>query len=70
MRSSSSAIRLPSLDETIALVTILDGQGRVVRVAPATEFRRPEPASRGLGRERRRGLSRSAVSTGREDARR
>jgi len=70
MRSSSSAIRLPSPDETIAPVTILDGQGRVVRVAPATEFRRPEPASRGLGRERRRRLSRSAVSTGREDARR
>ena len=70
MRSSAGLVRPPGQDETIAPVTILDGQGRVVRVAPATEFRRPEPASRGLGRERRRGLSRSAVSTGREDARR
>jgi hypothetical protein len=58
MRSSSSAVRLPSFDETIAPVTILDGLGHVVRVVPATEFRRPEPASPGLRGERRRRLSR------------
>lgn len=58
MRSSSTAVRLPNPDETIAPVTILDGQGHVVRIVPATEFRRPEPASRGLWRERRRRPSR------------
>ena len=35
-----SEIRLPSHDEFIGAVTILDGQGRIVRVVPARDFRR------------------------------
>lgn len=65
MRSASTAVWLPSPDETIAPVTIFDGQGHVVRIVPATEFRRPEAASPGLWRERRRRPSRSV---GPEDA--
>jgi hypothetical protein len=33
-------IRLPSHEELIPAVTILDGEGRVVRVVPGNEFRR------------------------------
>ncbi len=33
-------IKLPNQEEAISPVTILDGQGRVVRVVPAEEFRR------------------------------
>jgi len=58
MKSSSGYIRLPEHAETIAPVTILDGQGHVVRVVPETESRRPEPASRGHWRERHRRLPR------------
>ena len=32
-------VRLPDHDEPVGPVTILDGQGRVVRVVPAREFR-------------------------------
>ena len=32
-------IKLPDHEEAISPVTILDGQGRVVRVVPAQEFR-------------------------------
>jgi hypothetical protein len=32
-------IKLPDHEEAISPVTILDGQGRVVRVMPAQEFR-------------------------------
>jgi hypothetical protein len=39
--SSANAVRLPSHEEVVAPVTILDGQGRVMRVVPAHEFRRP-----------------------------
>ena len=39
------AVRLPSHEESIAPVTILDGQGNVVRVVPAAEFRRLHPSS-------------------------
>jgi hypothetical protein len=39
-RSIMDEIRLPSHEEPIPAVTILDGQGRVVRVVPANEFRR------------------------------
>jgi hypothetical protein len=53
MKSSSGEIRVPSHDDTIAPVTILDGQGRLVRVVPATEFRRPGLPPPGHGRERR-----------------
>jgi hypothetical protein len=45
MSDSSGAVRLPSHDESIAPVTILDGQGRVVRVVPAAEFRRLYPSA-------------------------
>jgi hypothetical protein len=55
-RSQADEIRLPSDEEPIAAVTILDGQGRVVRVVPASEFRQ---ASKGdvqlLPRSWRRG---------------
>ncbi len=39
-RSVMDEIRLPNHDEPISAVTILDGQGRVMRVVPANEFRR------------------------------
>ena len=69
MKSSSGYIRLPEHAETIAPVTILDGQGHVVRVVPGTEFRRPEPASRGHWRERHRRLPRPVAGPTRpEDA--
>ena len=35
----TTAIKLPNHEEAIPPVTILDGQGRVVRVMPAQEFR-------------------------------
>jgi len=69
MKSSSGYIRLPEHAETIAPVTILDGQGHVVRVVPETESRRPEPASRGHWRERYRRLPRPVAGPTRpEDA--
>jgi len=37
---SWTVVRLPSGDESIAPVTILDAQGRLVRVVSAEEFRR------------------------------
>lgn len=40
MKYVADAVRLPSADETIAPLTILDGAGRVVRVVSAAEFRR------------------------------
>jgi hypothetical protein len=56
-RSIMDEIRLPSHEEPIPAVTILDGQGRVVRVVPANEFRRgpilrrhPIVSGRGGGR--------------------
>jgi hypothetical protein len=39
-RSIVDEIRLPSHEEAIPAVTILDGEGRVVRVVPGNEFRR------------------------------
>jgi len=39
-RSIMDEIRLPNHEEPIPAVTILDGQGRVVRVVPGNEFRR------------------------------
>jgi hypothetical protein len=39
-RSVVNEIRLPNHDEPVSAVTILDGQGRVVRVVPGNEFRR------------------------------
>ena len=39
-RSVVGEIRLPNHDEPVSAVTILDGQGRVMRIVPANEFRR------------------------------
>ena len=53
------AIRLPSADDSVAPVTILDGNGNVVRVISAEEFRRDHPILAGspaaAHRRRRRG---------------
>jgi hypothetical protein len=43
MKSVSNPVRLPSGDEEVAPVTILDAQGQVVRVVAATEFRSTHP---------------------------
>ena len=45
MTSSSETVRLPSGDETIGPVTILDAQGRILRVVSAEEFRRSRPTA-------------------------
>ena len=45
MTNFSEAVRLPTGDEAIAPVTILDAQGRVVRVVSAAEFRRARSAA-------------------------
>ena len=82
MTTSSDTVRLPSADESIAPVTILDAQGRVLRVVSADEFRRARPnataegvdgerplASIRIKRARRRGESESRlVSTSAESA--
>jgi len=39
-RSAMDEIRLPSHGDLIPAVTILDGEGRMVRVVPGDEFRR------------------------------
>jgi hypothetical protein len=54
-RSEAHEVRLPKDEEPIADVVILDGQGRLVRVVPATEFRRgamghPQPVAGGWRR--------------------
>ena len=43
--SSSESVWLPSSDESIGPVTIFDGEGRVVRVVSAEEFRRARPTA-------------------------
>jgi hypothetical protein len=54
MKNSSRVVRFPGHnDEAIAPVTIFDGQGRILRVVPAAEFRPSAPAPRGHGHERR-----------------
>jgi len=40
MKASWTVVRLPSGDESVAPVTILDAQGQIVRVVSAEEFRR------------------------------
>lgn len=60
-------IRLPSHEEPISAVTILDGQGRVVRVVPGNEFRRGPILRRQpnviRGRRDRRGPGEPSVAT-------
>jgi len=51
MTTSSDTVRLPSADESIAPVTILDAQGRVLRVVSAEEFRRARPKATAEGVE-------------------
>ncbi len=66
-RSIMDEIRLPSHEEAIPAVTILDGQGRVVRVVPANEFRRGPIGRRQpiviRGRGDRRGSGQPSVAT-------
>ncbi len=45
MTTVSDIVRLPSGDDSIAPVTILDAAGRVVRVVSAEEFRRARPSA-------------------------
>lgn len=45
MKEYVTAVRLPSHDETIAPVTILNAQGQVLRVLSAVEFRQAQPTS-------------------------
>jgi hypothetical protein len=48
MKPVPDAIRLPMGEEPIGPVTILDGQGRVVRIVTAADFRRdhtPPPSA-------------------------
>ena len=46
-RARTSDVKLPGHEEPIAPVTILDEQGRVVRVVQASEFRRDVAARTG-----------------------
>jgi hypothetical protein len=55
MKDFSGAVRLPSREESVAPVTILDGEGSVVRVVPAAEFRRLHPSSPDFRHARRAG---------------
>ena len=45
MTTSSETVRLPSGDESIAPVTILDANGQIMRVVSAEEFRRTRPTA-------------------------
>jgi hypothetical protein len=45
MTRFSEAVSLPSGDESIGPVTILDAEGRVLRVVSAEEFRRARPTA-------------------------
>jgi len=53
MKDIVEPVRLPSSDESIAPVTILDAQGHVVRVVAAAEFRSTRRGSALLGARRR-----------------
>jgi len=54
-RLTTTEVRLPSNEEPVAAVTILDGNGSIVRIVPATEFRRATtgPFDRGRGAQPR-----------------
>jgi len=47
-QSAASEVRLPDHEESIAPVTILDAQGRLVRVVAAKDFRRTPDAGEAL----------------------
>ena len=57
MTTLSDTVRLPSADESIAPVTILDAQGRVLRVVSAEEFRRARPKATAEGVDGERPLA-------------
>jgi hypothetical protein len=57
-------IRLPSHDEFIGAITILDGQGRIVRIVPAREFRRTPTIGRQPIASRSRRGERAVTATG------
>ena len=57
MKDIVEPVRLPSNDESIAPVTILDAQGHVVRVVAAAEFRSAPRGSAPLGAPRARPFS-------------
>jgi hypothetical protein len=50
-----TAVTLPLHEEEIAPITILDGDGSVVRVVPAAEFRRLHPRALDSSNARRAG---------------
>jgi hypothetical protein len=54
MTTSSETVWLPSGDESIAPVTILDANGQVVRVVSAEEFRRTRPTASAESHENQR----------------
>ena len=56
MNPSRKVVPLPSDEEPIAPVTILDAQGRVVRVVPAEEFLRRRLAATAAIRDDGRSL--------------
>ena len=58
MTSSSETVWLPSSDESIGPVTILDAQGRVLRVVSAEELRRHGLIAGSLRMKARRDSSR------------
>ena len=64
----SDAVRLPSSDESVAPVTILDSEGQVLRVVSAAEFRRDHPRTSAHDVHRRR--LRAARSDGAVEGRR
>jgi hypothetical protein len=55
-QSQADEVRLPGDAQPIAAVTILDAEGHILRVVPATEFRRAAKADpQAVGRVWRRG---------------
>lgn len=68
MKRSPVPVKLPTDEaEVIAPVTILDAEGRVVRVVPAAEFHRPAPVPFRHWHERQRRLRRPGRGRRRED---
>ncbi len=63
-----SDMRLPGLEDSVGPVTILDGEGRVVRIVPALEFRRShvvsaQPTTESWRRRKERAKTASVVTS-------